>query len=267
LFPKPRGLVRATRWGLGLVIIHQCYWLLPSLRPPSSATSPTTSEISFSVAVFNVLHSNQKTTQTIDYFQSLDTDVIAFFESSRHWPEALQSLKEQWPHHLRIDRLDMELHSKHPIASEQIFRYGERRGFVACDLLIEETPVTVIINHTYPLITFGEQGYHQRNEQLAALANIFTKHTDPLIVMGDFNASTWSPPFRKLLQSTGWKRAPTGFGVLGTHALIAPETALLAHPIDHLLASDSVRILDAYLGPYLGSDHRPILMQCAVKAN
>ena len=36
---KPRGLVRVTRWGLALVIIHQCYWLLPSLRPHSQVTS------------------------------------------------------------------------------------------------------------------------------------------------------------------------------------------------------------------------------------
>lgn len=84
--------------------------------------------------------------------------------------------------------------------------------------------------------------------------------------MGAFNASTWSPRFRELPQTTGWQRAPTGLGILGTHSLIAPQTTLLAQPIGHLLSITSVRILDAEMGPYLGSDHRPTLMRCAVKA-
>ncbi len=51
------------------------------------------------------------------------------------------------------------------------------------------------------------------------------------------------------------------------NALIAPHTSLLTPPLVHLLTSNSVRILDAIVGPYLGSDQRPILMQCTLKGS
>ncbi len=120
------GLVRACRWGLALVICHQLYWILPTLKIPDHSQSQTSQhdEIHFSVGAFNVLHSNRETDNVIDYFEIRDPDIIAFFESIKHWPEALQSLNHQWPHRLRIEALDMELHSKHPISSHQTFRFG-----------------------------------------------------------------------------------------------------------------------------------------------
>ena len=266
LAQKRSGLARAIRWGLAAVIIHQLYCMLPLLSSAESTTGIGDDEISVSFLSFNVLHSNQRTEEVTAYIRETDPDVLTCFESIKHWPEALRSLRDTWPHHVHVEALDMEMYSKHPIASQQTFRFGECRGFVVCDLMVEETPVTVIMLHTYPPITFGELGYAWRNAQLKALGTDFAQHADPLVILGDFNASPWSPAYRELLQKTGWKAARKPYGVLGTQALVAPQTPLFAQPIDHLLVNAGLRVLQSRVGPYLGSDHRPLFAVGAVKA-
>ncbi len=42
---------------------------------------------------------------------------------------------------------------------------------------------------------------------------------------------------------------------------------LLAIPIDHALVSEDVRVLDRRMGPSIGSDHLPIVLDIALPAN
>lgn len=261
------GGVRWSRWGMAIVMVHQVYWILPTLRLRVAPEPAFVHEVQSSVLAFNVLHSNQDTEKTLAYVRQVDAEVLGFFESIKHWPEALLELADTWPYHLRIDALEMELYSKHEIASNQVYRFGQRRGFVACDLMIKGTPVTVLINHPYPPISLGEQAYQWRNEQLHALGKAFAQHADPLVVIGDFNASPWSPVMLDLEAETGWKRALPRWSPRGTHALVAPETWLFAQPIDHALVNEQVRPLDMVIGPYLGSDHRPLVIDFAVQRN
>ena len=265
LFVKRRGLVRSAAWGLVLVVVHQVYWCLPFLKENNSPDEVVREgELTCHVVAFNLLHSNQDSDRAIRYFREEDPDVLILFESIKHWPAALAALKDSWPHHLRIADLEMEMFSKHPIASNQIYRFGDYRGFVVCDLLVDETPLTVVMNHCYAPINFGERGYRWRNEQIQMLGEALATHRDPLVVIGDFNASPWSPVMRDLLAQTQWQRSQGIRGLVGTHALIAPQTPLLAHAIDHALVNDQARLVQTTIGPYLGSDHRPIHVEFAL---
>ena len=87
-----------------------------------------------------------------------------------------------------------------------------------------------------------------------------TSTDDPIIVMGDFNASVWSSHFQGFMKAanlhdTGHKR---GFQATW-HRSFFP----IAIPIDHILHSAHFRCTNRTIGPGLGSDHRPVVADLA----
>ncbi len=95
----------------------------------------------------------------------------------------------------------------------------------------------------------------------AARQRIAEKHR--VVLMGDFNTTPWSASFRRVLDGSGlldsatqpserprWTR-PTWFS----------RWPGLGLPIDHILLSPSWRIHERRLGPFFGSDHRPVVIE------
>lgn len=84
-----------------------------------------------------------------------------------------------------------------------------------------------------------------------------------VVLMGDFNTTPWSVSFRRVLDGSGlldsatqpsarprWTR-PTWFS----------RWPGLGLPIDHILVSPAWFIHERRLGPFFGSDHRPVVIE------
>jgi endonuclease/exonuclease/phosphatase (EEP) superfamily protein YafD len=93
-----------------------------------------------------------------------------------------------------------------------------------------------------------------RDRYLRDLGGEIAQLRGPVIAAGDFNATPWSYPFQDFAAATrlhagaihpSW---PSLFGAFGI-------------PIDHVLASENVGIERSWVGPDLGSDHLPIMVQ------
>ncbi len=82
--------------------------------------------------------------------------------------------------------------------------------------------------------------------------------------MGDFNATPWSYPFRRLVGETDLTNSQRGFGLDASFP--ADNSVLIRVPIDHLLHNDGLVVIDRRLGPPLGSDHFPLVVDLAVVA-
>jgi endonuclease/exonuclease/phosphatase (EEP) superfamily protein YafD len=78
------------------------------------------------------------------------------------------------------------------------------------------------------------------------------------MVVGDLNATPWSWPFRNLLATGRLRNSQVGFGVQPSFA--ASSNPLFRVPIDHLVYSDALLVRQRRLGPRLGSDHFPLLV-------
>jgi endonuclease/exonuclease/phosphatase (EEP) superfamily protein YafD len=77
------------------------------------------------------------------------------------------------------------------------------------------------------------------------------------IVLGDLNLTPYAPAFARLVQSSGLRDALDDRAWRPTwQASLWP----LALPIDHVLVPRSGCVLDATIGPDIGSDHRPVLV-------
>jgi endonuclease/exonuclease/phosphatase (EEP) superfamily protein YafD len=80
----------------------------------------------------------------------------------------------------------------------------------------------------------------------------------PTIAAGDFNFTVYSPAYARMLRESGLADAFAGRGWQPTWmAGFWP----LALRIDHVLASRSLCVEHAEVGPDVGSDHRPLLVR------
>lgn len=123
-----------------------------------------------------------------------------------------------------------------------------QRAFIQADLAGKWNGIRIVTTH--PHIPLTAPGLLARN-RLLRTAGDNAGDSETFILMGDFNLTPWSPTFRSL----PGKRAgdprfvqtwPVAWGPLGI-------------PIDHILFSGDLELVDSQLLPRTGSDHRALL--------
>jgi endonuclease/exonuclease/phosphatase (EEP) superfamily protein YafD len=83
----------------------------------------------------------------------------------------------------------------------------------------------------------------------------------PVIVAGDFNATPFSPIFRKVIKISGLKDSREGFGWQPSWPTYVP---LLWLPIDHILVSSEIQVHNRATGSFIGSDHYPVFADLSI---
>src|SRR5690606_11658512 len=99
---------------------------------------------------------------------------------------------------------------------------------------------------------------------LQNVAEAVRQADSPVVVMGDFNTTAFSPSFQDLLAATGIENASEGFGYAATWPVAAGPFGL---PIDHVLVSPEFAVRDVVVGPAMGSDHAPVIVDVRLAAD
>lgn len=255
-------LTRWRRTGLAVVLVGVVN-LVPVL--PLFVGSPGRSEAgapSIRVMSFNLLSDNERFSEVIDYIRTIDPDLVLLHEASRPWEVA-------------VEAADLGYEVIRPRADALIFGTlvmvrGEEieaisYGFAeaqprAVQLSYRPTgwPQRIEVLSTHPLAPTGKGRADLRDAQLKFAAEWAGGRTDPFFVVGDFNATPWSWPFRNLVSEAELKNSQTGFGLQPSFP--ASSNVLLRVPIDHLVHSEGLAVRDRRLGPPLGSDHFPLIV-------
>jgi len=110
---------------------------------------------------------------------------------------------------------------------------------------------------THPLPPGSPEYARLRNEQYRLIANHVQHQGLPTVVVGDLNATPWSPFFAGLLRESGLLNTSQGRGVFGSWPAWLPLGRI---PLDHCLVSPSIQIANKWLGPQIGSDHLPVVV-------
>jgi len=221
------------------------------------------------VMSFNLLSDNQQYSEVIDYIGTVDPDLVFLHEASRPWEVALESAE-----------LDYEIvrpRSDDLIFGTLVLVRGQgvtavSHGFAAAaaravdlDYVPHgwETPLSVL--GTHPLAPTDQERADLRDAQIGFAGKWASEQTGAYIVVGDFNATLWSWPFRRLMSSADLENSQIGFGLQPTF----PTTSnlLLRVPIDHLLHSSTLEVTGRQLGPALGSDHFPLVVDLQLASN
>lgn len=204
---------------------------------------------------FNLLASNAQFGEVVAYLREIRADVIFLHEASRPWEMALQGT--DLPYEVTRSRsLDLDygtLVLSRP--GDPVISYGFTLGGARA---VQVTHDGVAVLGAHPLAPTSSRRSALRNAQLEFATDWAQQQTGPHVVTGDFNATPWSYAFRRMLADSDLENSQVGFGVQGTFP--ADRFFLIRLPIDHLLHSPELAVVDRRRGPRLGSDHFPLIV-------
>lgn len=190
-------------------------------------------------------------------------DVLVVQEFSTPWRNALPMLDEVFPHsigEISDGPFGIALYSRYPLSAQRVVTLG-RAGIPSLEatLDVEGTAVRLLSTHPFPPV--GSGLFDLRNDQLDAVATALRGTPQSSILVGDLNATPWSPYYRALESATGLRNVRTGFGLVATWpSILGP----LGIPIDHVLVSNEFGVTDVRAGSTIGSDHLPLIVDLAV---
>jgi endonuclease/exonuclease/phosphatase (EEP) superfamily protein YafD len=193
-----------------------------------------------------------------------NADVVGLIEVDSKWLRDLAPALVKWPYRLQQphdrDKFGMALYSKRP------FRFREARTFgvegmpsIVATIDMDGLPVALVLVHPPPALR-GALAGAQRTfyEHLARERAGLGEH---VAVFGDFNATPWSYAMRHLRASTGLGDSWRGFGLgLSWPAKLVPWRL----PIDQILVSARLVVLERHVGDAVGSDHFPTTTKIAM---
>lgn len=206
--------------------------------------------------IANVNSSNPDTAPFLKRITDEEPDLVLVIEVSPHWVDALEALRADYPHQVlsaRRDNFGIALISRSPLQGPRIVTFGDA-DIPSVLTGVDVGGETVTFVGTHPLPPVGLHHARLRNDQLNTIAAFAALEEGPLIVAGDLNATPWSPVFRDFLDRSGLINSAEGRGVFGSWPTFLPPMAI---PIDHLLHSGEIQIVDRTSGPAIGSDHLP----------
>ncbi|MEQ1852775.1 MAG: endonuclease/exonuclease/phosphatase family protein [Chthoniobacteraceae bacterium] len=225
---------------------------------PASSVKPAGA--SLRLMALNVHTANTRHDLVLGEIRRVQPDVLLLMEVNHAWVLALQDLSKTLPHRVIIPREDnfgIALFSRLPLTSSEVINWPDDFGVPSILAVIEPSGQPVFVVATHPLPPASKENAALRNEQLEKIAGAVSGQTLPAVVLGDLNATPWSPHFRNLeraasLRDTGRRS--------GWHPTWPSELPLLWIPLDHCLVSKEIPYATRTVGNYVGSDHFPIIV-------
>lgn len=253
------------RWGWGilaalLAILNLCT-ILPLFRSgnPSEETHPQ-----YRVLLANVNTANPHHRRVSSLVQTSSPDFIILIEVDEAWLVNLNLKGLGYTHELAVPRGDnygLAIYSRYPIARTEIKYYrGTKRPSLAAQVRIDGLPLNILATHPPP--PKSRKLARIRDSQIMALMAFSQGLDEAVLCCGDLNTTSWSAAYRNHLEQGGLVDSRQGSGIQGTWPTWMP---LLKIPIDHIWISREVRVHRRRVGPKIGSDHLPVMLDFSIR--
>ncbi len=238
---------------INLALVLRCYLGLPELGEPGLP--------SLRVASLNLWISNQDYPAVTRFLEAEQPDVLLLMEFTHAWEAELESVLATYPYQLNAARGDysgMGLYSRVPLLEAEVLPpVAGLTPWLKARLVWEGRPLLLLGSH--PPAPRSAESSAQRNVQLAAMASYLVQQAEPVLVLGDLNITDWSPYFQVLLRQAKLRDSRWGRGLQTSWPAFLPAPLRIA--IDHALVSPGVLVRQRRLGPRVGSDHLPVLLE------
>jgi endonuclease/exonuclease/phosphatase (EEP) superfamily protein YafD len=262
------GMVVAATAGLGMrgyfdaAAIAMLVQLI-TLAPDLCGTPQPIPEggVAIRVLLLNVHTESRGFDRVRRLIEDVRPDVIGLVEVSRGWLDELAPAVAGYAGRLeqpRDDNFGVALYARVPLAGS-IEALGGPLPSVVAGVTIDGASLGILLVH--PLPPVSEAAVAAQDEALDAVAERARRMAGPLVILGDFNATPWSTPFRRLLARSGLCDSRAGFGIA---ASFPAASAIVRIPIDHVLASCAIGVRDRRIERDVGSDHLPVVIELVV---
>lgn len=254
-------LSKYRKWGYGLALVAGINLAVVAPLYLGSPGDPVAGAPSIRVMSFNLLSTNDNYREVADYIRANHPDVVLLHEASLPWETAMQSANLGYE--ITVARSDELIFGTLVMTrrSAGVLSYGfaERDPrAVEVNVTVEGWDAAIAILSSHPLAPTDSERAALRDAQLEFAADWASARTGAYMVAGDLNSTPWSWPFRNLVETGGLRNSQIGFGVQPSFA--ATSNPLFRVPIDHLLHSKDLRVRNRWLGPPMGSDHFPLMV-------
>jgi endonuclease/exonuclease/phosphatase (EEP) superfamily protein YafD len=206
---------------------------------------------------------NSQRNLLINAIQEINPDVLVLQEMTSAWRDYLSIELADFQYYVARSQLDpfgVGVYSKVEFVSTDVIPFGrEGNPSIVVKIISNAKELTIIGTHSLPPIT--PDLYKLRNAYFREMAAYIAQPSEPIVLVGDLNTTPWSAHFKHLLDKTGLKDSRRGFGIhptWPTHFLPAMI------PIDHVLVSESITILNRQVFDNTGSDHRSVWVDIAL---
>ena len=211
----------------------------------------------------NVLKNNNDHGSLVSLIQNESPDIIVVMEINKNWVNALNLLKNEYTYSKLVPREDnfgIGVYSKLPIIVGSVTYFGSS-GVPSIVLSLEAAKGTLTLIATHPVPPISDDYFKLRNKQLSHVAQEAEKLSGPLILAGDLNTTMWSSHYSQLETNGKLRNVRRGFGV---NATWPSGLGILGIPIDHVLISDQIQVVDLKVGASVGSDHLPLIVELSI---
>ncbi|MDA1088945.1 MAG: endonuclease/exonuclease/phosphatase family protein [Proteobacteria bacterium] len=241
--------------------------LAPHVGPlfPVAAAPVLVGQAAMKVVSFNLKFDNRNTAAALDFLRRENADVVTVMEVTKEWRHALEQLKDIYPHQFYgpLCRCPGDIPHTDGVLAKRPWREvkAERSPLTGRSFAVWARFASVQPDKAADLVIAGVHlinpliypaGY--QITEAVRLASILRGLPGPVIVTGDFNMTPFSARFGTLLRETGLRRADGGINA-SWPTWLTP----LGLPLDHILVNAKVGHAAMWVGPRLGSDHRPII--------
>ncbi len=248
------------RW-LAALLLLPLPWMTISSAVPSRVSAP----LVLSLASANVHFMNHDPHRLEAWVQQKQPDVLVILEISPEFAAGLQHLPAYSFRQIvaQDDSFGITVLSRLPLSAVRVLRDPDQIPRLEADIEVAGHPVRLFAEHPMPPISAD---YHQRRDQkIAARAKAAQQLGMPAVLVGDLNATPWSVALHGadrlgLQRATG--RVPTWPALESGAGRFLPGI-----PIDNVLLTRHWAVLAQERGPWIGSDHYPVLVRLAWRAD
>ena len=213
--------------------------------------------------MLNVNSSNTRRDATLELIEAEDPDVVLLMEVDSDWLDGLGPLAAGYPHRLAVPREDnfgIAAYSKQPWVSGRVVELEDPAGeeLPSLEVRLENGGHPLVLFFTHPVPPVGPRMAHRRDELLRAAPRHAQGLGPRVVLAGDLNSTPWSPIFREVMEASGMRDTRQGFGIQPTWLAGLPSPFRI--PIDHLFVTADVLVIERRVGPDVGSDHLPLIV-------
>jgi len=252
------GDVRGATLAAGVALTN-VWFLLPLYvrirQPPGGqALRLVTANVS------SLNRSHGKLQQLVD---AIDPDVMVLQEVNERWLEVLGDFNGRCPCVKTVvlpGGFGLALYTRLPVERAEIIQPAPD-GLPSVFAQLHLGDQRLIVVGTHPMAPVLPVYAELRNRQLTALAQFISQQTDSVILVGDLNTTPWSWVFQDFLRTAGLRDSRLGFGLQRSWPV---GSRILRIPIDHCLVSPAIAVRKRRVGPDIGSDHYPIIIDIAI---
>ena len=210
----------------------------------------------------NVLAQNRTPEKVIEFVRASDADLVLLVDAEGETGGSYWGAADLYPHYAQQAwraRARVILFSRWPIVFEQVRQAPRsRRPYLAAKLAVEGRTLDVVgVHPSSP--SPSQPGAPAVATTSSTTSPRSSRTRRAVIVAGDFNTTPWSPHFGDLLADGGTAQCGRGQGL---HPDLADMVRPARIPIDVLLKGP-IAVTSVRRGPAVGSDHFPIIADCA----